>query len=735
MNTINSARWITTVLEEGNDSCRMFTRTIKTDKDIQKAVFRVTALGMYEAYINGFRIGGEFRFMPGWTYYDRRVQYQSYDVTEYIKDNEIKIEVFVAKGWFSGRIAGSMPTDKTGFALACTVDVDFTDGTDDFYCSCQKDCWKAAKTAVVFSDIYDGEIYDERIQPYDFKPVTVYAGFNANNIIEQDGEYITEHEHIKPVSLIVTPKGERVLDFGQNMTGYVRFTVTARSGEKVILSHAEVLDSEGNFYTDNLRSAKQRVEFISKGGTSVYAPHFSFQGFRYVRIDEWPGTPDLGAFEAIAVYSDMRMTGRFESSDKLLNKLYQNTIWGQKSNFLDIPTDCPQRDERLGWTGDAQVFCKAASYNFNVYRFFRKWLHDVALSQGMNGAVPETIPCRFLYAHSSSAWGDAAVICPYQMYITYGDREILEDQYESMAKWVEYVKNQGRDPYLWNTGSHYGDWLALDVPFGTYKGKTDIYLIATAYYANSVDIVRKASKILKKNKKTIRYYDDLYENIVRSFQKEYVKDNMLISDTQTAYVLALHFGLLEGKDKENAVNSLVSKIHEFNDKISTGFLGTPYILHVLAENGHSDLAYKLLLEREYPSWIYPVTKGATTIWEHWDGIRPDGTMWSKDMNSFNHYAYGAVADFMYEKVAGINPDESNPGFRHIIFKPVICRNGQLTYAKSGIVTKYGEACSAWEIKGNKVYYTFTVPKKTTASIYIGKTYEVKSGVYSYEEEL
>lgn len=729
MDSIYHARWITTDVELDDYSARMFQRKIEFDKKVRKAVFHVTALGIYEAYVNEKQVGKDYRFLPGWTHYSRRVQYQSYDVTKYIKDNQAILSVHVARGWFGGRISGN--PGKMPFAMACALDVVFEDGTKDFYISMANDRWKAAKTKVIFSDIYDGETYDERLQLHDFQAVKTAHGYNPNDLVKQQGEYVKEQETLPALKLITTPRNERVIDFGQNMTGYVRFTVKGRIGQRFVILHAEVLDNEGCFYTDNLRGAKQRIEYISNGRVSAYSPHFSFQGFRYIRLDEWPDNVNLEDIKAIVVHSDIVRTGFFDSSSELLNKLFTNAIWGQKGNFLDVPTDCPQRDERLGWTGDAQVFAKAASYNYNVKKFFAKWLTDLALSQGTNGAVPVVVPIRYSYTGVSSAWGDAATIIPYQMYLTYGDKKILEDQYDSMASWVEYIKNSSDNPYLWNNGTHYGDWLALDVPFGTYKGKTDPYLISTVYYANSVDILRKTSIILKKRKNIILYYENLYKNIVKAFNETYWKDEKLLTDTQTAYVLALHFKLLNKDRVKTAVLNLLRKISDSNNKISTGFLGTPYILHVLADNGHADIAYKLLLEKEYPSWLYPITKGSTTIWEHWDNIKPDGTFWSKDMNSFNHYAYGAVADFMYEKVAGIRTDESKPGFANIIFEPVVTKNCELNHAKAVIKVKEGEISSSWKIEKDMIYYRFEVPKKHTATICLNKTYEVGPGEYEY----
>lgn len=674
------------------------------------ASLTVTAMGIYEAVLNGQRVG-DYIFAPGWTSYGKRHQYQTYDITKQLKQDNC-LEISIANGWYLGSITyiqgrkshiwGGAP------CIIAKLEITYPDHTETILTD---NSWQYTKGNVQFAEFYDGETYDANMVLQDWQQAELYDA-PKDMLIPQEGELIQEQERLKPVSVITTPKGERVIDFGQNMTGYVEFTVDAKKGDKVVISHAEVLDKEGNFYTENLRSAKQILTYICKDGVQTYKPHFSFMGFRYIRLDSYPGEIQPENFTAIVVHSTMKRTGNFTCSNPLLNQLYQNVIWGQKGNYLDIPTDCPQRDERLGWTGDAEVFVKAASYNFDVQKFFRKWLHDLAADQRPDGNVPHVIPDTFPEENVGSfGWADAAVICPWQIYLTYGDKQILEDQFDSMQKWVDYAGGHLDNCF-------FGDWLGLDHGEGDYKGATNEYLINHAYYAYSTSLLIKAGKVLGKD---MSRYEVLYKTIVQDFQEKYP-----VYHTQTEHVLALYFNL--AKDKKATAASLAEAVIQNGNKITTGFLGTPYILHVLSENGYGDIAYSLLLQEEYPSWLYSVKQGATTIWEHWDGIKPDGSFWSPDMNSYNHYAYGAVADWIYETAAGIGVDEERPGFEHILFKPLADK--RLEFLSASIETKYGTAACKWEYCDDKVKYHFTVPN--TATIFLdGKQYEVTKGEYEY----
>ena len=489
-----------------------------------------------------------------------------------------------------------------------------------------------------------------------------------------------------------------------------------------------MLDKDGNFYTENMRSAKNKIRYILDDSEPMdFAPTFCWQGFRYVRLDQCPAGMAAEDFTAVAVHSNIERTGDFDCGVPLVNQLYQNILWGQRGNFLDVPTDCPQRDERLGWTGDAQVFARTASYNFKVDKFFRKWLHDLSASQDAQGRIPHVIP-NILGPDSvgSAAWGDVATIVPWEMYLTYGDRQFLTDQFDAAKKWVDYIHSAGSEEYLWLDGEHFGDWLGLDAPEGSYKGSTDESLIASAFFAYSTRNVIRMGDALGKD---MGAYRDLYTHILDAWRRRYIAaPGRLTCDTQTAYVLALAFDLV-GK-KQPYADRLAEKIHENGDKLQTGFVGTPYLLRALSENGYTELAYTLLLQTEFPSWLYPVTRGATTMWEHWDGLKPDGSMWSADMNSFNHYAYGAVGAWMFNTAAGINPDPENPGFRRILFLPQ--PDPRMGHVTASIRTAQGVVASHWHYEGDQVRYTFTVPEGCTARVDFGdRVVELTEGIHRF----
>jgi alpha-L-rhamnosidase len=685
---------------------KVFKKDFKASPGVVTARLSITAKGVYEARLNGKRVG-DFILAPGFTSYNKRHQYQEYDITDMLSgDNELT--VYVGDGWYAGRLAwwdnAHIYGDKT--AIIAKIELKYADGTVIINTD---ESWLIGNSPITFDSIYDGETYDVRIVPEFTAQAQIYDA-PKSVLVEQEGDLVTEHEVLSPLAFITTPKGERVVDFGQNLTGYVELTVTADGGEKIQISHAEILDADGNFYTDNYRTAKSQINYICKAGEQTYKPRFTFMGFRYIRLDECPIDITL---KAIAVHSDMKRTGLFDCSNALVNKLFENTIWGQKGNFLDIPTDCPQRDERLGWTGDAQVFVKAASYNFDVHRFFRKWLSDLAADQRGDGSVPHVVPdvlsSKSNFMGGSAAWGDAAVVCPWQLYLTYGDKQILARQFESMRKWVKYSLQPGRE--------HYGDWLGLDAPYGSYKGSSRDEYINAAYNAYSTGIFIKAGKLLGID---MTEYEELYERIISDFNRDYKPE------TQTEHVLALHFDLV--KDKKKCSKDLADMIIKNGSTLQTGFVGTPYLLHALSDNGYAELAYTLLLRRDYPSWLYPITKGATTIWEHWDGIKPDGTLWSTQMNSYNHYAYGSVVDWLYGVAAGIRIDESAPAFAHILIEPVCDK--RLSHLGASIDTKYGRVSSKWEIVNGKARYEIEVP--SSASITIdGKTHNVGKGVYRF----
>lgn len=712
-NMIMDAAWIRSK-QDYKDVCPMFRRKFTIDGNVVKAELTVTAMGVYEAKLNGCCIG-EFFMAPGWTQYEKRHQYQTYDVLEYIK-TENCLNIIVGKGWYRGRRGDGCDRDLWGgfSAVIASLCIEYDDGRKQTILT--DESWETAESPIRLSEIYDGEIYDARLTPDKWeKAAVLYAP--KSNLIPQEGENVCEHEVFEVQSIIKAPNGDTILDFGQNMAGYVKFEIDAAKGDVVEYTHAEILDKDGNFYTGNLRSAKQHIKYTCKDGKQIYKPHFTFMGFRYIRLDKIPEGMSEKNFKAVAVYSDIERTGHFNCSHSKVNRLYENVIWGQKSNFLDVPTDCPQRDERLGWTGDAQVFIKTASYNFNVDKFFRKWLRDMAAVQHSDGAVPGIVPTTFM-AMQGAAWSDAAVICPWQLYMTYADKDVLKEQLACMEGWVRYMHGRGPEEFLWCGDDQYGDWLAMDAPNGDYKGGSNQDFIASAYFAYSTSIVIKVRKVLGL---CTEHYKELYDNIYNAFINKFP-----VCNTQTECALALSFGLTE--DREVVAAQLAQLIERNGNKLATGFVGTPYILQALSDNGYTELAYTLLLQEEYPSWLFSVNMGATTIWEHWDGMKSDGSMWSDEMNSFNHYAYGSVASWMYETILGIKADENEPGFENVILCPTTDK--RLKFAEGSLKTKYGTIKSKWQYEGEQIRYEFTVPNKATLII-DGKKRQLEKGSYVF----
>jgi alpha-L-rhamnosidase len=652
------AQWITPALKEDttiSNPSPMLRRefSVNVRKKVQRARLYATAMGLYEIELNGQRVGDQY-FTPGWTAYDFRYQYQTYDVTSLVKSGENCLGAILGDGWFRGRIGWGKQRNSYGTKLALLTQlvIHYTDGTQEIVGSDDK--WKSATGPILESDIYNGETYDARLEKTgwstakyddkDWSSVTPVAGPKAK-LVAPAGPPVKAIEEIKPVKVWKTPGSDTVIDMGQNMVGWVKFHVTAPAGTTIGLRHAEVLDKDGNFYTANLRSAQEAIRYTTKGqGTEVYEPHFTFQGFRYVAVSGWPGEVPAENFTGVVVHSAMQPTGQFVSSNPLINQLEHNIIWGQKGNFVDVPTDCPQRDERLGWTGDAQVFAPTASFNFDTAAFYTKWLKDVALDQQDDGAVPFVIPNVLTHdtrkgASASAGWADVAVVVPWTFYQAFGDKRILEVQYPSMKAWVEWMRRQAGPSYIWSKGFSFGDWLAFATTNSDYPGATtDKDFIQTAYYAWSTELLRRTAEVLGKKDEAAEYAS-LEEKIKAAFQKEFVTSNgRLSSNTQTAYALALAFELLPQSMRADAAARLAADVKKFGH-LTTGFLGTPVLCKALTDYGYLDEAYMLLNRKEYPSWLYPVTKGATTIWERWDGQKPDGSFQDVGMNSFNHYAY------------------------------------------------------------------------------------------------
>ena len=684
------AKWIKPAWETGSEA-PLFARQFHVTKPLTAAVLCLTGLGVYEAAINGRRISQDV-LAPGWTAYTKRLQVQRYDVTELLAaDNTLT--VLLGKGWYRSPLMcaneGTLQTElmKRPAGITAELTLTYADGTEDVILT--DESWTASRSQVRFSGLYDGEVVDATFTACENPHAVCFDG-PTETLIPQEGAPIREQEHISPVCVFTTPRGERVIDFGQELTGFLAVTVNAKAGDVVDVSFAEVMDQAGNFYTENYRGAKCIYRYICRDGQQCYKTHFTFYGFRYIRVNEFPGgveKADLSSFTGIAVHSEMKRTGHIATSDPMLNQLFSNIIWGQKGNFVDVPTDCPQRDERLGWMGDAQVFARTACMNYDAEQFFAKWLGDLAADQHADGYVGCVIPDVMTHTEgrgtASSAWGDATTIVPWEVYQAYGDAELLRRQFPSMCKWVDYIGTITTTPDLWTGTWHYADWLGLDAPSGSYKGSSREDFIASAFYAHSAELVVKAGRVLGED---VSAYEELYARIVAAFRRKFPEYL-----TQTECILAAHFRLTE--EPQKAADQLAAKVREAGVQLQTGFVGTPYILHVLSDYGHADLTWELMLRKAYPSWLYPITKGATTIWEHWDGIMPDGGFWSKDMNSFNHYAYGSVADWLYGVAAGIQVMEDAPGYQRVRIAPH--PTDKLDWLEASIETRHGLISVRW----------------------------------------
>ncbi|MCB0283173.1 MAG: glycoside hydrolase family 78 protein [Calditrichaeota bacterium] len=722
------AQWVEADIDENveiSQPANYFRNEFNLEKGVKSARMYITSRGLYEAFINGKRIGDQV-FTPGWTSYNKRLQYQVYDITEFLQNGKNAIGVTVGDGWYRGYLAWVDKKNVYGekLGLLAQLEVQYQDGSREIIISDKN--WKATNDGpILTSDIYMGEIYDATKE----MPGWTQPGFNnqwksvivqtdsGNDLVATYGPFVRKINELTPIEISPKKDDTFIFDMGQNMVGWVRLKINAPKGTQIQLRHAEVLDKKGNFYTENLRAAKQTVLYTCSGnGTEIFEPHFTFQGFRFVELSGFPGTPDKSTLTGVVIHSDMTPTGTFTCSDSLINQLQHNIQWGLKGNFIDVPTDCPQRDERLGWTGDAQVFAPTACYNVDAATFYTKWLKDLALDQGEDGKSMDVIPDVLKGSGAHTGWADAAVIVPWVVYLNYGDKRVLENQYASMKAWVNYMRNKAGEDYLWTGDWHYGDWLSFNNTGSDYPGAyTETDLIASAYFAYSSTILSKTAAILGNNEDAAEF-KNLSEKIKSAFQEEFLTPNgRLVSHTQTAYTLALSFGLLPDAMKIKAGAYLNENVQRFNH-ITTGFLGTPLICQILTDYGYLDTAFMLLNRKEYPSWLYPVTKGATTIWERWDGMRPDSSFQDVGMNSFNHYAYGAIGKWLYSTVAGIDIDENKPGYKNIIFNPH--PGGGLTFAKAEINTMYGTALSEWHLEKNTFSYKIVVPANTTAQVYL-----------------
>ncbi len=711
-----TAKWISPVVAAGEPH-PVLAKTVSIKEGLTKARLYGVGLGVYEIYLNGSKAGEEY-LLPGCNDYNSWIQYQTFDLTkELCVEGEAKLEILLGNGWYKGLFGLNYQENNFGdrFAAIFELHLSYADGSEDVIVT--DESWTARSSCITSSSIYDGETQDYTLSVKDYA-VEVIDGW-TDRLQGRLSPAITAHERISPVEILKTPKGETVLDLGQNMVGWPEFYVNAPAGWTLGFKTGELLQ-EDCFYRDNLRRAKSEFTYVSDGQARVVRPHFTFYGFRYVLLENWPSEPKAEDFCGVVIHSDMEEIGHIETGDPRVNQLLSNVRWGQKGNFLDVPTDCPQRDERMGWTGDAQIFCGTASFLYDTYSFYTKFGHDLFYEQSkLNGSVPFVVPTVGYQGDGSTAWGEAATVIPWQVYVHFGDPQILQDQYQSMKDWVDYMERKDREsgtPGLWDSGFHFADWLALDGPVeGGVMGGTDPYLIASCYYSYSARLVAKAAKVLGKTE-DVEYYTALSERVRKAVCDEYLTPNgRLAMDTMTAYVVMLFMDIAPEKDRARLAQRLYTLLKENNFHLKTGFVGTPYLCRVLSDCGYNEAAYTLLMNDDYPSWLYEVKMGATTIWERWNSVLPDGKISGIEMNSMNHYSYGSVAEWIFRNVAGIRPSEEKTGFRRFLLAP------QPDYRLPWIDARVNSACgpirSFWKIEdASHLRVEFTVPYGAEARI-------------------
>ncbi|GGF37732.1 alpha-L-rhamnosidase [Subtercola lobariae] len=763
-----SAQWITPATGGGIfDPAPVLGTRFDVSDGLVDARLRITALGIFEARINGALVS-EDHFAPGWSSYDHRLRYQNYDVTALLQPGENDLEALLGNGWYRGRIAsfslhrGHPYGEK--LALLAQLELTFADGRRETIGS--DGGWSAGGSRVLANDFYDGQTTDLHlpVRPARDGAVTVVPSPGVE-LVAPVAPAVRETQTVPAVSTTLTASGRLLVDFGQNVVGWVRLRVRGEAGQRVSVRHAEVLEN-GELSLRPLRSAKVTDTYIlagtgdagaawdaaggvagvagaagAAGVASVAAelgellePNLVFHGFRYIDIDglnaaEDPAT-ELLSVEAVVLGSDLERTGWFETSSVELNQLHQNVVWGMRGNFLDVPTDCPQRDERLGWTGDIQVFAPTATSLFDVSGFLSSWLADLAADQLPDGTVPAVIPRVFLEEKPLAGWGDAAVIVPWALYEAYGDRAILERQYPSMTRWHDRVTADTTDN-LWLGGDQLGDWLdPLAPPDAPAKAQADPDVVASAYYARSIDLLARVAAVLGRHDEAERY-ERLATGIRAAFNREFVSPEGIVrSDCQTVYALAIRWRLITDADVlALAGQRLRELVDERNFTVATGFLGTPVILDALLDAGQLDAAYAMVLGHEHPSWLYSVDLGATTVWERWDSLLPDGSVNPGEMTSFNHYAFGAVADWMHRVIGGLTP--TSPGYRDVSIAPRL--GGDLTSASISHLSPFGLIAADWCLNGGVFALALTVPVGVTAAVTLpsGEHHRVTHGEHVF----
>ncbi|MFF4504272.1 family 78 glycoside hydrolase catalytic domain [Streptomyces sp. NPDC001401] len=718
-------------------------RTFTLDRAVASARLYITAYGVYEAEINGTRVGDHV-LAPGWTSYRHRLRYQTFDVTGLLRDGANAIGAFLGEGWYTGRLGfhgGRRNLYGDRRALLAQLEVTHADGTVTTIGT--DEAWRATPGAIQRSELYDGEAYDARsARPGWSEPGQDTSGWSTVSelplpeaeLVAPTGPPVRRTQTLTPVGVLTTPSGKTVLDFGQNLVGRLRIRVSGPAGHTITLRHAEVLE-HGELGVRPLRLAAATDTCTLVGaGEETYEPRFTFHGFRYAEIENWPGQLDPAAVEAVVLHTDMTRTGWFESSHELVNRLHENVVWGMRGNFLDIPTDCPQRDERLGWTGDIQVFAPTASFLYDCSGMLGGWLRDLAAEQLARAdgvpplVVPDVLPFDF-GGTPHAVWADVAVLLPWTLYRRFGDLEVLRTQYPSMRAWVETaarLTEEGRG--LWRQDFQLGDWLdPAAPPDAPGDARTDGDLVANAYVARSADVLAETARLLGEKDHAVRY-EELARSVRAAFADEFVTPGgRMSSDAQTAYALALCFALLPTeRQRLGAAERLALIVRKAGFRIATGFAGTPLICDALCAGGEPQLAYRMLLEKGCPSWLYPVSMGATTVWERWDSMLPDGSINPGEMTSFNHYALGAVADWLHRTVAGLEAAE--PGWRRLRIAPV--PGGDLTFAKAAHDTPYGRAEAGWRLEDGTLVVEVLVPPNTRAEVQLpgdSEPFEVGSG--------
>lgn len=741
------ADWITHGFEDELEPCAVFYKKFSLNGEVASARLYASALGIYEFEINGEEVT-DVCFAPGWTSYQERIQYQTYDITnalQKMKENEIRF--LVGNGWYKGILGFYNQGNHYGkrTALIVQMEIRYTDGRQDVIVT--DGSWISTTGAHRYSELYHGEVIDRTVGEQEKRPAQVYLQSKEVLVAQQD-EPVRITERIPGQELLLTPQGDVVIDFGQNLAGVVEAHIKAERGTKVIIRHAEALDENGNFYTVNLRTAKATDTFICSGDEDVFRPKFTSHGFRYIAVEGLGSQLNPADFTACVRHTDLEQTGMFVCANEEVNRLWKNIDWTMRSNYLDIPTDCPQRDERLGYTGDAQIFLATAACHKNVALFFEKWLKDLAYEQKRGeGGVPTSVPNILGPGGGIAIWHDAATVVPWTLYQVYGDKTFLEEQFESMVSCVEYSAGMTDSDGLIKSGQQLGDWVALDVARGPMLkrteevwnleliekiGATDPYFVANVYYANSIHIVAETAGILGK-KEEAEKYRKLYEEVLQKIRDEYItKTGRLISETQTGCALALHFGIAQEKDREKILGALISNLRQRKNHLTTGFAGTQILCKVLSENGAHDMAGSVFLKEDCPSWLYSVKLGATTVWELWDGVNPDGSFNKFEMNSLNQYAYASIGDWIFHDLCGL--DMLEPGYKKAKIAPRMVKG--IPSMKGSIETVYGTLACGISCLDHKYVVDIVIPENTTAEVTMPEREKevLGSGEYHFEYE-